>query len=116
MSVSEQREIDQRVWQRLAEDPVIREMLTTSVPRYLFWRHGNRQFEYTTERATDDKGGKDLRFWAVERRWRKTKRGQHGRIVRRMGFVARHKAKARAFKWYQRALAMSEKRKNRVTI
>ncbi len=74
---------------------------TRSGPRCRFWKIANRTFEYTTTKATDGKGGTQLRFWAIERRWKKTRGGgQEGRIHRRIGFAARHKAKDRAYKWY----------------
>jgi hypothetical protein len=74
-----------------------------STPRYRYWRikrrpgKSERTFEYTTETAD---GGK---YWAIERRWVRVKNGERGKIIRKVGFKTRTKAKARAHEWYTKA-------------
>ena len=79
----------------ITESPVLSAMF--SGPRYRYYEvktaRSHYTFEWTTERANEDK------FWAVKRKWVK---GQ-GRIVQRMGFSQRNKAKARAYAWYEKA-------------
>lgn len=95
-------EVNRRLHQMIDDNPSFAALFGTTRggPRYRYWRIKNRTYEYTTTKATDGKGGTELRFWAIERRWKKTKRGEEGKIHRRVGFAARHKAKARALKWY----------------
>lgn len=72
-------------------------------PRYRYWRikrspgKSERTFEYTTETVD---GGK---YWAIERRWVRVKRGERGKIIRKVGFKLRKKAKERAHEWYTKA-------------
>ena len=73
------------------------------IPRYRYWRvrrskgKSERTFEYTTETAG---GGK---YWAIERRWVRVKGGERGKVVRKVGFRTRTKAKERAYAWFRRA-------------
>jgi len=79
------------------------------MPRYRYWRlraakgRSERTFEYTTGKALDVDGLEPERYWAIERRWVKKAGGREGRIIRRMGFATRRKAKARAYAWYEAA-------------
>lgn len=72
----------------------------SSGPRYRYWSlkakgRSERTFEYTTETANEGK------YWAVERRWVKGT----GKIIRKVGFKQRKKAKERALAWYTKAQA-----------
>lgn len=91
-----------RLENHLNESPVIRQMFSSSTPRYRYWRikregKSERTFEYTTETAEAGK------YWAVERRWVKVRGGHRGKIVRKAGFKMRRKAKERALAWYEKA-------------
>lgn len=108
MAVDYQRAAEQAVTAILADlaatDPIWADMLGVhSTPRYRFWRikrtsgKSPRDFEYTTETAD---GGK---YWAIERRWIRTKNGERGKVIRMVGFKTRKKAKARAYEWYTKA-------------
>jgi hypothetical protein len=110
--------INRRLHEMIADDPSFAALFgtTSSGPRYRFWKIGNRSFEYTTTKATDGKGGKELRFWAIERRWKKVRGSQEGRIFKRVGFAARHKAKARAFKWHNARVKAVASQKGRKKI
>jgi len=68
-----------------------------STPNYRYWKHGNKTYEYTTQRADGNK------FWAVVRTWKGKPGHRQGRITKRMGFAVRGKAKQRACDWYQKA-------------
>jgi hypothetical protein len=86
------------------DDPSWRNILGVgTTPRYRYWRikrakgRSERTFEYTTETADEGK------YWAVERRWVRVKGGERGKIIRKVGFKMRRKAKERAYEWYTKA-------------
>jgi len=91
-----------RVEMELNKSPVIQQLFG-SAPRYRYFcikrakGKSERTFEWTTETADAGK------YWAVERRWIRTKRGQTGKIIRKVGFATRKKAKERAYAWYTKA-------------
>jgi len=91
-----------RLENHLNESPVIRQLFG-STPHYRYFRvkrskgKSERTFEWTTEMADAGK------YWAVERRWVRTKRGETGKIIRKVGFATRKKAKERALQWYEKA-------------
>ena len=80
------------------------------MPRYRYWTlkqkgKSDRTFEYTTEKSLGYDGKEPEKYWAIERRWVKTKGGRTGKVVRTVGFKLRRKAKDKAYEWYTKALA-----------
>ena len=64
----------------LKENPDLLPEFMGSGPRYIRWRHKNKEFCYTTERADDG------RYWAMIYRWR----GNHGTMIKKVGFRQRY--------------------------
>jgi hypothetical protein len=83
--------------------------LLREMPRYRYFRmkrakgKSERTFEWTTEKSLGEGGKPPVRYWAIERRWVRTRRGQTGKIIRSVGFATRKKAKERALQWYEKA-------------
>lgn len=72
-----------------------------SSPNYRFWRHKNKDYCYTTQRADEDK------FWAMVYRWTGKKGQREVRLVKQVGFRQRKKAKQRAYDWYRKAQGLT---------
>ncbi len=88
--------LNRRFHRMLAENPNLLPPMS-SVPRYQYWTHKNKQFHYTTERADENK------YWAMIYRWSGKAGSRRGVLVKKVGFKMRRKAKQRAYDWYTKA-------------
>jgi hypothetical protein len=95
----------------IANDPTLRELFpVTYSPSYRYWElkkgeaHNRyaRQYCYTTKRANGPDGGK-AGFWAMVYEVHPVPNGQTLKLKRACRSRRRKDARARAYRWYQRA-------------